>query len=213
MYENGMDYVMAEEIYPSSREELKQNGYNRMAFLDGMIIKKVENYMESGETTQSSFSLVQAIGYSGRYSSNPTSCNVCESSCGAFVNTEVYNPSYKHYVGKNDEGIMRHADCANFISQILYAGGIPTSSTWKAGTGSWTGVTKLTEYMVDEGYWESISSSEVFVGDILSYKSYSHVVMITAHDGVSFRYTGHTNDRLNVTTSLSSSNYYYTITY
>lgn len=213
LYENGMDYVPAEKVFPPSHEELQQNGYDRLEYVDSNLMKTIANGEDLSRTARLSYSLLYAIGYTGQYSSNPTSCSVCGPGCDALVNTSEYNTSYPYYIYMHN-GQMRHVDCANFISQALHAGGIPTSSTWQAGTSNWTSVSDLTTYMLNQGYWDSIPISEAWVGDILTYKEGSHVVMITAHDGVQYRYSGHTNDRENVTINLSDNDHNcYTVTY
>lgn len=205
MFEDGLDYVTAEEIYPPSHEELYNSGYNYMEnSLDGTI----ESYSISAQRSDNSvFSVYNAVWYSERYTSNPTSCNL-HSDCKKLVDTTKYNPNYTHYAAS-------HSDCANFVSQTLCAGGIPTSTTWYAGATNWINVASLCSYMLDNDYWESIDKSALFVGDYMRYTApgESHIVMITAHDGVSFRYSGHTNDRQNVVTSLSGSKAFYHVTY
>ena len=45
-----------------------------------------------------------------------------------------YNPAYNNY---NSVG----GDCANFVSQCLYAGGIPQDGTWYNGSSAWISCT------------------------------------------------------------------------
>lgn len=204
MFEDGLGYVSAQEIFPPSRDELYNNGYN---YMERSMENVAGNYSVLEKSAANSrFSVLNAVGYSAKYTSNPTSCNL-HSNCGNLVDTTKYNPNYTHYAAQ-------HSDCANFVSQTLCAGGIPTSTTWKAASSTWIGVDKLCQYMLDNGYWEAIDKNAAFVGDYIRYTGEQrHIVMITAHDGVSYRYSGHTNDRKNVVTSLSSSNIYYHVTY
>lgn len=97
----------------------------------------------------------------------------------------------------------KHVDCANYISQALCEGGIPTDSLWKPGSSAWISVKGLTEYMTGYGYWQSISYNVVQKGDIVSYTNSSHLVMITGFDGTTYRYSGHTNDRRNHVITIS----------
>ena len=206
LYEDGLGYVSAENIFPPTHDELFNNGYSYMENRseDNMQRYRAASAPASDDTI---FSIVNAVWYSESYTSNPTSCNL-HSKCGKLVDTTKYNSNYTHYAST-------HSDCANFVSQTLYAGGIPTSTTWYAGSSNWIGVANLCSYMLDNGYWKSIDKSALFVGDYMRYTGTgeSHIVMITAHDGVSFRYSGHTNDRQNVVTSLSGSKTFYHVIY
>lgn len=214
LFENGAAYATVEAIYPPSRDELRKNGYDSLEATDKSIIEANINDGEQGGATRGVWSVYNGVMYTNSYTSNPTNCNVHGNTCGNLVNTTKYNnSSYRHWVTGN-----AHTDCANFISQALHAGGIPKDSTWtcntSTGTSAWINVSALTSYMFsNKHYWSPIPTSAVAVGDIMSYGSYSHIVMITAHDGVSFRYSGHTNDRLNIVTGLSSSDTFYRVTY
>ena len=85
-----------------------------------------------------------------------------------------YNPSYYYYAGK---------DCCNFISQCLYAGGLPMSSTWKAElntsgvvqaaddsletTYAWMNTDGLQKYWKSQGFTvrRITSSSDAIIGN------------------------------------------------
>lgn len=199
LFENGMDYVSLEEMLPAEHEELKANGYTRMENFDTEYAVMAGD--ASVQQVSATYSVDDAVEYMTTYTSNPSSCNVCGSGCTSKVDTSKYNSDYKHYVSNGS-----HVDCANYVSQALHAGGIATDSTWKAGSAAWIGVAKLTNYMTTNDYWNSVSYSQVKKGDIVSFTSYSHVVMITSFDGTTYKYSGHTNDRLNSTISIKSSN-------
>ncbi|APM40804.1 amidase domain-containing protein [Clostridium kluyveri] len=56
--------------------------------------------------------------------------NYNRSSAVSYMNSywNIYNPSYtNHYPD----------DCCNFVSQILYSGGVPGSSSWYADSWCW----------------------------------------------------------------------------
>lgn len=72
--------------------------------------------------------------------------------------TALYNSSYPIYLG---------VDCANFISQCLYAGGLSQDSIWKVGSWTWMNAKKLHLYLKDQGY-ATVSAqnySNVFPGN------------------------------------------------
>lgn len=90
-----------------------------------------------------------------------------------------YNKAYSNYAGQG-------GDCANFVSQCLYAGGIPSDSTWYKDSVSWINNVSLREYLSGKGYGyliEDPDPSQIEAGDLLFYKwkSYSdrtnHVVV------------------------------------
>ncbi len=201
MFENGTEYVSWEEMLPATHVEQQKNGYNRMVSEDTMSLYTGERATIQ-RTASYTYEPAEAIAYMTRFTSNPSSCNACgNTSCGYYVDTTKYNSSYGNYAST-------HNDCANFLSQALCEGGIPEDSTWKAGSNTWVGVSKLTTYMTSSGYWTSVNYSSLQKGDILSSTKGSHVMMITSFDGTTYRYSAHTNDRKNYTISLNSSSPY-----
>jgi len=198
LLENGMDYVSWEEMLPDSHEELRANGFSRMSYFDSEYVAMGKSALL--QQTRASYSIDDAVDYMTTYTSNPSSCNVCGSSCDSKVDTTKYNSKYKHYVS-----VGSHVDCANYVSQALYAGGLSTDSTWKAESSAWISVSKLTDYMTSNNHWTSVTYNNVKKGDIVSFTSYSHVVMITSFDGTTYKFSGHTNDRLNSTIKINSS--------
>ena len=78
-------------------------------------------------------------------------------------NTSCYNPSYTH---KNNNG----GDCANFVSQCLYAAGFPVDSIWMPYQYAWVGAWDLSDYLINTcqyAYHSNVSSnySTVFPGN------------------------------------------------
>ncbi|MCD7828785.1 MAG: amidase domain-containing protein [Clostridiales bacterium] len=111
-------------------------------------------------------------------------------------------------------------DCAAFISQCLYAGGIPMTSSWhwhhlsKQRTNTWTVANDLKNYLISIGGREitNPSASDISVGDVIFYDwdnngSVNHTAICTdIINGVPYiachyndRYTS--NWRLGVSTS------------
>lgn len=196
LIENGEEYVSINEIMPRSHEELHYNGFSRISNADIQNRQRLET--KGVELPENSYSVALAVDYMKKYTSNPSSCNACgNSECGQRVDTTKYNSKYTNYASS-------HSDCANYVSQALSAGGLPTDSTWRAGSNAWIGVTSLINYMTSNGYWNSVNYTNVGLGDILSFSSGSHVVMITSFDGTTYKYSGHTNDRLNYPISIGS---------
>lgn len=202
LFENGMDYVSWEEMLPDKPEELQELGYSTMAKMDSEItlMSKSVTLQNARATAGYTYTISDAVNYMVRFTSNPSSCNVCGTGCEMDVDTTKYSPHYRHYVRGGE-----HRDCANYISQALSDGGIPEDSTWKPESLAWINVEELTDYMTSNGYWRSVSYNQVQKGDIVSYTAYPHVIMITAFDGTTYKYSGHTNDRKNATIKINSS--------
>lgn len=190
LFENEMDYVTWEEMLPPGRDEICGNGYTYMKEMDAEYCEAVaDGTLQQAKAASYDYVVSEAVSYMRRYTSNPTSCNMCGGSCGQKVDTTKYNPAYTHYAAD-------HSDCANYLSQAMCEGGIPTDSTWEPGSGAWINVEKLGAYMTSNGYWTNASWNTAQRGDIL-YRcdSERHVMMITSYDGVTYKVSAHTNDR------------------
>lgn len=100
-----------------------------------------------------------------------------------------YNPAYTSYKGNG-------GDCANFVSQCLHAGGIPTDATWKADSVSWIRASAVPSYMVNKGYATKTSYTNATAGSFAYTSSGAgHAVLVTINDGAKIAYTAHTTDR------------------
>lgn len=106
-------------------------------------------------------------------------------------NDSDYNPAYSNYNG-------RGGDCANFVSQCLYTGGVPTSRYWCPDSGDWINAANLTSYMVDNGYATQAAYTSTNAGNF-AYTSAGggHVVLVTLNDTEHICYTAHNNNRYN----------------
>ena len=81
-----------------------------------------------------------------------------------------YNSNYTSYKDIN-------RDCANFVSQCIFAGGVTTDSVWKPDSVAWintginVGMYGVTDYMEDYGYFfESYDKYKAFAGSIVCFK-------------------------------------------
>lgn len=100
-----------------------------------------------------------------------------------------YNPAYTSYKGNG-------GDCANFVSQCLHAGGIPTDTTWKADSVSWIRASAVPSYMMNKGYATKTSYTNATAGSFAYTSSGAgHAVLVTINDGAKITYTAHTTDR------------------
>lgn len=102
------------------------------------------------------------------------------------------------------------ADCTNFVSKAINAGGIPTDSTWYQGSNAWIRVIELKNYLINKGRATEYSSYEYArIGDIIQYHNGSvwrHSVIVTGKDNWNtYPYvSAHSNPQYNI-----SASYYY----
>lgn len=215
-------YLPAEECLPGTAEELYADGI-------GVATQFVATAMSFDETeaantpvpaTYANYDRIAARNYALAYANNPSqSCkcgNLSYNSSDSFPDGVTYsawnNSVYPYF------SLFCHNDCADFVSQAMSAGGLPESGTWfrkknvqtQSWGESWTSVSSMKSYMTSKGYWSASNYANCNAGNILLTSS-SHVTMITLNNGVSHCYTGHTNDRNNVSFSNKAGYTYYAI--
>lgn len=127
-----------------------------------------------------------AVNYANKYTSNPL--NMAS-------DTSVWNSKYKSYEN----------DCANYVSQCIYAGGIPKTGVWYPESLIWirTGSPKyensgITTYMQQKKLFYATNHAAVSEGGFICLTKESHVVFITSNDSITILFNGHTNDRKQV---------------
>jgi len=91
--------------------------------------------------TFTTFSLSSNNNASKRKASN---FNITEACAYAEKYALIANPAYKSFDGIG-------GDCTNFMSQILSAGGVKETSTWKPYTNSWVRVEEIYLYLTTQG--------------------------------------------------------------
>lgn len=138
---------------------------------------------------------IAARDYALTYSSNATSCYDDGSTCSVMQNRTYWNnTTYPYWT------IFKHADCADFVSQCLVAGGIPVDpGAWQRGndSGAWANAAYLKNYMVANSYWTTSTFAAAAAGAVRHTGTGEHVVLVTYNDTVTHRYSGHTWDRCN----------------
>ena len=127
-----------------------------------------------------------AVGYANKYTSNPLNMS---------SDISVWNPEYKTYDN----------DCANYVSQCIYAGGISPTAAWYPESLIWirTGSPRytssgITDYMQQKKIFYSTNYSAASEGGFICLIKESHVVFITSNDSITILFNGHTNDRKQV---------------
>ena len=136
------------------------------------------------------YNVTEAVNYAKKYWSN-------------------YNPNYPNC---NDIG----GDCANFVSQCLYAGGIPQDSTWKVGTSAWQYCPSMVAYFRDTKHYKVIDyaqASDIKIGNPVfywnnNYGKWSHVAICTGFSGSTPLVTAHNNNHVDYEWTLGGPNYW-----
>nr|WP_256124277.1 amidase domain-containing protein [Paenibacillus chitinolyticus] len=190
---NGLvDWIPTDYFIPSNESSMIENG---------------EKFVTEAVTTNKNFlvkspaeaSLVQPLAavtydriaardYANKWTSNTTNASGYD--------TSKWNPNYAKHT--ENGGV----DCANYVSQSIYAGGIPTDSTWKPESLAWVNTGRnisngLKQYMVDtKGYFYKTTKATTPAGGFISALNYSHVMFVVANDTVTMQFSAHTNDRL-----------------
>lgn len=116
-----------------------------------------------------------------------------------------YNPAYSNW---NSSG----GDCANFVSQCIKAGGVPTDSTWKKDSSAWISTSKLAAYMVNNGYATKESYTDTNAGNFATKPG--HSVLVSINNTIDVCYTAHNTNRQDApfsSTELTSTYSFYVI--
>ena len=128
-----------------------------------------------------------ATSYIETYTSNPTI--PCRTGSSTVQDNTKYNSAYQWY---------QCNDCANYVSQALKKGAIPTSSSWQPYTTDWINVNGLISYMTTNYYWSQSSRTAIQNGDPITITSSSttHTTMCDYSNGAGYvEVCGHTNDQ------------------
>ena len=130
--------------------------------------------------------------------------NVAEAICYARQYALNYNPAYHNY---NPEG----GDCANFVSQVLLAGGLLMTDGWYYKypdvTSSWINCKSMYSYFENAGFEiiENPTVNQLLLGNPILFDTgngWGHAVIYVG-DG---KVCAHNNDRLNVDWQMYSRN-------
>lgn len=110
-----------------------------------LLVISICRYLPSTTAYASGYDASKAIAYAHQYYEN-------------------YNPAYKNY---NNVG----GDCANFVSQCLYAGGLQQDAVWYNGSSAWINCTNQINYFRNKGYKviDYASASDIKPGNPVYY--------------------------------------------
>jgi len=115
------------------------------------------------------------------------------------TNSAVY---HRFQGGNSGDG----TDCANFVSQCLYAGGLKTGSDWyftydregkRYGNGAWIRVGEMMTMLRNRGYTgiSNPSMNDIHVGDVIFINNNTHVMIVTGRGDGWLEYCAHSTDR------------------
>ena len=121
--------------------------------------------------------------------------NYTPSAAAAYALTYAYNynSNYTSYKGKG-------GDCANFVSQCLYNGGITKTSKWYPDSYQWINCGGLKTFLCDTlgcTYISQPSASQISIGDVMYYNNGSHVCIVSTIENGTPKVCGHTTDTKN----------------
>lgn len=192
-------------VIPKSANAMVQDGAQQYAeYIDSaiqMISEADANNITVQATAPFKYSRLDARDYANTYTSNAASRTCPTHKNSIRQDTSKYNSDYTWYCCN---------DCANYVSQAMAYGGVPTDSTWKPGNTAWTSCSAMKKYFVTtKNWWSSSDFAKCSAGGVVmlfgSSGSPYHVVMIVQNDTVTRTYSAHTNDRLKLAYSSNSS--------
>lgn len=189
---NFNEYVPMKAFFPDSEEIMMKQGEEK-------LITSVKNALASEQKATIKalsplYYRVNAREYAKQYSSNATSSDVCAHGRSYIDHSHYNNSVYNYYCG---------VDCANYVSQSIYAGSMPTDSTWYAGSTAWISVNDLRNYFLNtKGYWNTSNYTNANAGGVIFnidiYGNRYHVNMIVLNDTLNRAYAAHNKDRSNM---------------
>lgn len=101
-----------------------------------------------------------------------------------------YNDEWESFKG-------RGGDCANFVSQCFWWGGLSTDGVWDLYTYAWNYAIGVHNYMRDNNIcYETYDKYQAMAGSIISWTNQEHVGLVDQNDTVTMTYCAHTTDVL-----------------
>lgn len=193
-------FIEANEYYqPIDNKKLEND------FLESLkrTIPSIENhYNEIKSTNSITYSPSLAVYYANRYTSETSLWHWCEENgkeVKVYQDKSKYNSQYIGYYC---------TDCANYVSQAVHYGGIPTDSIWYPYSNAWNIVDypnsddNLFSYMWAHYCWLTFYRPYAIPGsmgmiDWNSNGSPDHATLIVYNDGSVLKFSAHTSDHKN----------------
>lgn|GEM_PF-499967 len=183
------------DFYSSTDEEMTKKGYESLdtyvsavqkAYTEARqnIMKKESNGIES--VAPVSYNHAKAASYARTYTSNTSKTRTCSDGVVVKQDTSYYNSAY----------FSLCADCANYVSQALRAGGIPIDSVWypSIDSSAWITISGLIPHISSLGWLTTVGYSSLIPGDIITINNAGHIMMVTNTDPNYIYASAHTDD-------------------
>jgi len=206
---NGDTFLDADILQPGTPEELEKYGFKRM---EKIIGESEQNSLLAIYSFHDAYDRIAAGDYADRYTSNPPDGE------GEDQSEYVGNGHYCWWdtTHRNNAefqlSIYFASDCADYVSQALYVGGIPmdsihdTSHWWYDNSERvssydycpWVYIPAFKSYMLNHGYFYESTFENANKGCVAITKptaGHSHVFMITQNDTINRALSAHTTDK------------------
>lgn len=203
----------AQLLKPESVLEMRENGAEQLEELTSIAANKAINdsmYGMRAVATTAVYHRVTARDYANTWTSNPTGGATKDVTKWRTANNP--NATAPLYPANTN-------DCANYVSQAIFAGGIPKTSTevsdayhWFASqwgcSAAWENCTHMHTFFTYNNYWTASNITNCNAGGVIFLKDSSgdryHVVMCVLNDTVNRAYSAHTSDKKAVAYTTSS---------
>lgn len=188
-------------VIPASNERMVQEGKQQVAETIDMALEKVEQHASFSAITPASntsfiYYRTKARDYANKYTVNAGERYCSTHKQNIRQSAQYYNPAYFYFCCN---------DCANYVSQAMYAGGVPKDNIWipNKQCAAWNSCSKLLYHFTTKtNYWTKTTYRNCNAGGVIvlfkDNKPY-HVMMNVLNDSVTTKYSAHTNDRNQLT--------------
>lgn len=195
-YETETGYTDTMDAFvPKSVSEIENIGVDQAKEVIGLSGERLASGLVTTYGNSSfTYKRVEARDYANYYTSNPAARYCIWHKQNIMQDPKQYNTgSYDWLCCK---------DCANYVSQAMRRGGVPTDGTWKKGSAAWQSCGGMLRYFKNtKGWWETSNFSRCNAGGIIFLYNTStsgepdHVMMNVQNDSVTRAYSAHSNDR------------------
>lgn len=201
---DGTEYDAA-LLVPASEAEMRANGIAQLQSIVDAAVLAVRREQLTDESAQLQskpvYHRVTARNYANTWTSNPAGGGKDVRKWRTAENPLAAPPLYP---------ANKRGDCANYVSQAIYAGGIPKTTTevsdqyhWFASQHgcslAWENCTALHFYFTHNGYWAASDYNCCNAGGVIFLKDQAgkryHVVMCVQNDTITRLFSAHTNDK------------------
>lgn len=176
------------EYFPDTVQTMYQNGADAASAMEA----QAQTNDSINAPAENLYDRIAARDYAMTWSSEASYSSTCPHG-NHYIDLSKYNPAYSYYC---------HQDCANFVSQAMRAGGVPTDSEWYPYSRAWRGTIAMYNHMrYTKGYWSESTYAACNAGGIIMngeagsyYGDWGHVNMCVLNDTVNHAYAAHNND-------------------